>query len=134
MPTAMLREPGVINWGTCTIRVTALNTFTDQTILRPEKVDMETYLDKTIGDFASVLDEHVPGWHERITQPLRMSSCELCVLGQVFAPGPVGDRRDGYERGLEFLYARGIDDPNEIFTNPTAVYYWDREIEARRAA
>lgn len=93
-------------------------------------------------DAAAFLDEHIPGWHERITKPLDMGSVHDCVLGQVFAQQP-GKRRlfgllppkfeypsPGYSRGVVFLMDRGFSRPF-VFSSEKAVPYWGAEITRR---
>lgn len=67
---------------------------------------------------AALLDEHVPGWYDKIDiEQLEMSECANCVLGQVFAdqvPEKELSQIDyglwGYEIGLEQL---GLTDDEE---------------------
>lgn len=97
-----------------------------------------------VADAAACLDEHVVGWHERVTEPLVMSSLYLCVLGQIFAPQPqrrwFGLRKpslsheSGYGRGLQFFRELGVT-PGGLgtFCSRTAKPFWEDEIKRREA-
>lgn len=37
-----------------------------------------------VREAALILDKIKPGWHQRITEPLNLRSCSMCVLGQVY--------------------------------------------------
>lgn len=101
----------------------------------------------SVPDAAAVLDEHVPGWHQRITRPLVMESVDDCVFGQVFGDEP-GSRRffgllppkkcepgslmaSGYLKGRLFFEKRGLDDRPFVFSSPQAAPYWGAEISRR---
>lgn len=104
--------------------------------------DQDT-LARGVADAAAILDEHVPGWALRITQPIEMGSVYRCVLGQVFKEPPrhwFGLRLDdglacGYARGLDFLMRRGWDEDNRpfVFSSRRALPHWEREIKRRSA-
>lgn len=83
---------------------------------------------------ADELDEHIPGWHERVTAPLNMESCTNCVLGQVFDRESIYRTGSaGFGAGMEFLIANHVLVQPFVFTHPKAVPHWEAEI-ARRTA
>lgn len=44
-----------------------------------------SWLSETIHKQAKMLDAEIPGWHKLVNpETLEMSSCSMCVLGQVF--------------------------------------------------
>jgi hypothetical protein len=102
-----------------------------------------------VPDTAAFLDEHLPGWHARVTRPLQMESVHDCVLGQVFE-AEEGDRgrrffgllppkkssalvRSGYVKGRLFLDERHYLERPFVFSAPQAAAYWMAEIERRVA-
>lgn len=85
----------------------------------------------------SFLNEKRPGWFKKIApSKLDLASCDLCVLGQLYAGGGV----DGYTRGLEVLNGAVAKDPRKFgfdFTYGTDDYpiltaMWQEEIAAQR--
>lgn len=91
-----------------------------------------------VPDAAAFLDEHIPGWHERVTRPITMGSVCSCVLGQVFGD-PSDSEYDthlfntGYIKGVLFLRERGFNDRSFVFSSDTAAPYWGAEITRRSA-
>ena len=102
-----------------------------------------------VPEAAALLDEHIPGWHERVTKPIDMSSAFDCVLGQVFDPSrEEGDSRrlfgllppkkgatdlggSGYVRGLAYFKRQGIIMRPFVFSSSRAVEFWGAEISRR---
>ncbi len=84
--------------------------------------------ERGVVEAAAVLDEHLPGWHERITRPLDMDDFDLCVLGQVFGT----QSENGFSKGLVFLKARGFLAQPGVFAFDEAAPYWNKEIERRK--
>lgn len=90
---------------------------------------------------AAFLDEHDPGWDQRINvAALDISSCEKCVFGQL---------RDNYWRGLQWLHRvdpgaeqidlgfmfKSSDEPEDEDADIAGLTAeWKRVIGARRAA
>ena len=75
-----------------------------------------------------LLDEKVPGWHERIDlRDFDMSSGARCVLGQIYGT---------YEKGLcELELWVGIShgfSSNRFVAMPTLTHLWTEEINKRR--
>lgn len=109
--------------------------------MRLRAVYNQSTLARGVADAAAILDEHVPGWSLRITQPIEMGSVYRCVLGQVFKERPrrwFGLRYDdgftcGYARGLYFLMCRGwdVDKRPFVFSSNQALPHWEAEIKRR---
>jgi hypothetical protein len=111
----------------------------------PDHLDQITFFDpgalkRAVADTAAFLDEHVVGWHRKITRPIRMESVNECVLGQVFALPKrkwYGRRDDqytcGYARGMNFLAERNWPEDRHsfVFTTREARPYWEAEIKRR---
>ena len=109
-----------------------LNSFTlVDGVLEPD----EELLGFAVSITADQLDEHVPGWHSKITKPLWMESCRDCVLGQVF--DDVAPKNSfgvaGFGAGMEFLRDNDVLVQPFVFTHHKAIPFWEAEI-ARRAA
>ena len=109
--------------------------------VRELEKQQELMLSTGVSLTAAFLDEHVPGWYERIIKPLKMKSVYDCLLGQVFAPRRRRFGRkvelslgtSGYTTGMRFLHDRNWVEQPFVFSSPKAVPYWEREI-ARRGA
>jgi hypothetical protein len=102
---------------------------------RGRELTFEETVEVGVIDTAAILDEHVPGWHDRITRPINMGSIHDCVCGQVFAkPRFFFDKHDcGWGRGSAFFAKRGIHPAPFVFSAIEARPYWEAEIEKRRA-
>lgn len=58
----------------------------------------------------ALLDEKVPGWHERIDlDRFAMNSCDRCVLGQLFGGFVAGALAIGFEMSGSDEVAAGFD-------------------------
>jgi len=97
---------------------------------------------KHVAQGAALLDKQAPGWADEISLiDLDMSDPEVCVVGQLYETGAIGDPwGSAYRQGLHLLNI----DPNL----DAAVYFgfedifgdyaeltelWTREIQARRS-
>ena len=94
-----------------------------------------TDLSSNVSQGALFLDEQFPGWHDRInTETLLMSSCALCVLGQLY--GAYGravynhrlTRTDRWRLGFSLPA-----DPDGSGFRMLGIL-WKREIAARKLA
>lgn len=90
------------------------------------------HLERCVAEAASVLDEHWPDWHKRVTRPLDMDDVHDCVLGQVFDGPGYGLSNNGFANGLILLKDRGFMVPPGVFSLPEAEPYWNREIGRRK--
>lgn len=93
-----------------------------------------------VGDAAALLDEHFPGWHEKVTREIELSSIHNCILGQVFEKqSRLPWRRDafscGYARGYVALRARlgqeALSTVELAFCAKDAKPFWQAEIKRR---
>lgn len=109
-----------------------LEEVTEEVTIAPaiSPLDDELILERGVAEAAAVLDEHIPGWYDRITEPLEMDDLDLCVLGQVFDRSFPG--LSGYGNGLAFLREIGFRPTAGVFSAWLARPVWDREIQRRR--
>lgn len=80
-------------------------------------------LDAKVARGIALLDDRMPGWRQRIDLDLLdMSSCDFCILGQLF-----GDYDDGFVAlGLDRGCPYGFDDEDEDYLELART--WDRAL------
>jgi hypothetical protein len=100
---------------------------------RGHELTIEELIEAGVADTAAILDEHVPGWHKRITRPIDMGCIDDCVAGQVFSkPRFLFDRySSGWSRGCAFFSKKGIRPAPFVFSAEDAAPYWEAEIAKR---
>ncbi len=86
-----------------------------------------------VANGAALLDEHLPGWHERIDlDTLDISSCDKCMLGQLFGRYGIGKDALGLKTGDNHGFAL----PYSMFDSlnwGVLDKAWADEIGSRRA-
>lgn len=92
--------------------------------------------DERIADAAAVLDEHKPGWADKLDlDTLDLNSGRYCILGQLFQSSRLnflGYRGDGWGRGSRFLEKRGYRNFGGVFCSDEDKSTWLVEINKRR--